>query len=243
MSLQQLSWRWMALVAISWTAIAQAHSIITYPGYRGDNLHTNGTVAQANGLGIAYDPVNGSLYYPYGMEWAYPCGGMPTSKNRTYWPIGGGAVAVQPGWFQGHSTALIYINMGFGEVPENMSHPVVPPFQIVGPTNDPYPGTICLTQIPIPQGINVKVGDKATIQVVEAAKHGAALYNCVDIIFAENGDSKIKEVTADNCFNSSDIGFQYMYTTTGIGSGAEMLQPLRGMWLAFIPLLLSLSFL
>ncbi|KAI2793634.1 hypothetical protein POX_a00217 [Penicillium oxalicum] len=241
MSLLQLSWRWTAVVAISWAAVAQAHTIITYPGYRGDNLHTNGTVAQSNGLGMAYDPVNGSLYYPYGMEWAYPCGGMPTSRNRTYWPVSGGSVAIQPGWFQGHSTALMYINMGFGEIPENMSHPVVPPFQIVGPTNNPYPGTICLTQIPIPKGIDVKVGDKATIQVVEAAKHGAALYNCVDIIFAEDGDPKIEQVTEDNCFNSTNIGFEYMYTTAGIGNGASTIQPLMGSWMTLVTFLLALA--
>lgn len=109
---------------------------------------------------------------------------MPTSQNRTKWPVNGGAVAMQPGWFPGHQTALIYINFGLGEVPENMSHPVVSPFQITGPTNDPYPGTICLPQVPLPANISAQIGDKATIQVVEIAKHGAALYNvCSCLIF------------------------------------------------------------
>jgi hypothetical protein len=104
-------------------------------------------------------------------------GGMPRSTNRTKWPISGGAVAFQPGWFPGHSTALIYVNLGLGEIPLNMSHPVVPPFQIVGPTNNPYPGTVCLPQVPLPATISVSPGDYATIQLVETAKHGAALYN------------------------------------------------------------------
>jgi hypothetical protein len=105
---------------------------------------------------------------------------MPTSQNRTKWPVRGGALAVQPGWFPGHETALIYVNLGFGETPENMSHPVVSPFQITGPTNNPYPGTFCLPQVPLPANISVSAGDYATIQVVETAKHGAALYNvCV----------------------------------------------------------------
>jgi hypothetical protein len=102
---------------------------------------------------------------------------MPTSTNRTKWPVGGGALAVQPGWFPGHETALIYVNLGFGETPENMSHPVVSPFQITGPTNNPYPGTFCLPQVPLPANISVSAGDYATIQVVEVAKHGAALFN------------------------------------------------------------------
>ena len=94
---------------------------------------------------------------------------MPRSTNRTKCTISG--------WFPGHSTALIYVNLGLGEVPLNMSHPVVPPFQIVGPTNNPYPGTVCLPQVPLPANISVSPGDYATIQLVETAKHGAALYN------------------------------------------------------------------
>lgn len=104
-------------------------------------------------------------------------GGMPTSTNRTTWPIRGGAVSFQPGWFQGHSRAMIYINLGLGTMPPNMSHPMIKPFEIVGPDNDPYPGTICLPQVPLPANIEVKAGDNATIQVVETAQHGAALYN------------------------------------------------------------------
>ena len=65
---------------------------------------------------------------------------------------------------------------------------------------------------------------------------------CVDIIFAENGDSKIAEVTTDNCFNSSDITFQYVYTTSGIGSGAAMLKPSRHMWTVLVPFLLAAAF-
>lgn len=104
-------------------------------------------------------------------------GGMPTSTNRTKWPVEGGAVSLQPGWFPGHSRAQIYINLGLGTVPPNMSHPMITPFEIVGPDNDPYPGTICLPQVKLPAGIEVSPGDNATIQVVELAQHGAALYN------------------------------------------------------------------
>jgi hypothetical protein len=34
--------------------LVEAHTIITYPGWRGDNLITNDT-------------------FPYGMQWMYPC--------------------------------------------------------------------------------------------------------------------------------------------------------------------------
>jgi hypothetical protein len=102
---------------------------------------------------------------------------MPQTQNRTRWPIYGGAVSFQPGWFPGHKTATIYINLGLGTIPLNMSHPMISPFQLVGPTTDPYPGTFCLPQVPLPTGITVKVGDNATIQIIETAVHGAALYN------------------------------------------------------------------
>lgn len=72
--------------------------------------------------------------------------------------------------------------MGFGDEgpdggPANMTLPMVPMFQILGPTNNPFPGTICLPQVPLPKNTTVKAGDKATIQVVEVAIHGASLFS------------------------------------------------------------------
>ena len=104
-------------------------------------------------------------------------GGMPLSQNRTKWPVTGGAVAVQPGWFSGHATAFFYINMGFGNNPLNWSSPMVPVFQIIGPKKEMYEGTFCLPQVPLPVNASVKVGDNATIQIIETAIHGAALFN------------------------------------------------------------------
>ena len=72
--------------------------------------------------------------------------------------------------------------MGFGTDgpdggPWNMSFPMVPPFQILGPSKNPYPGTVCLPQVPLPANTTVKAGDNATIQVVELAVHGASLFS------------------------------------------------------------------
>lgn len=107
---------------------------------------------------------------------------MRTTTNRTLWPIHGGAIAIQPGWFQGHATAFFYMNLGFGtdgpdNGPVNMSFPMTSVMQIVGPSKNPYPGTFCLPQVPLPANTTVNVGDNATIQVVETAIHGAALYS------------------------------------------------------------------
>ena len=111
---------------------------------------------------------------------------MPLTTNRTLWPVTGGAIALQPGWFTGHATAFFYINLGEGTIPINMSLPMMPVFQIVGPTKDPYPGGFCLPQVPLPAGYNAKIGDNATIQVVEAAIHGAALYSVSSSILLFN---------------------------------------------------------
>lgn len=175
--------------------MVDAHIVMTYPGWRGDNLVTNAT-------------------FPYGMQWMFPCkclkskeieswkvheavrnttrrtlltyhlagGGHPVTANRTKWPITGGAIAFQPGWFQGHATAFLYVNLGFGTDgpgggPWNMSFPMVPVMQLVGPSKNPYPGTVCLPQVPLPANATVKVGDNATIQIIETAIHGAALYS------------------------------------------------------------------
>ncbi|KAK3372312.1 hypothetical protein B0H63DRAFT_527164 [Podospora didyma] len=221
------------LLVVASAALASAHTIITYPGWRGNNLITNDT-------------------FPFGMQWMYPCGGMGTSTNRTYWPVTGGAIAFQPGWFQGHATALLYVNLGFGtdgpdNGPKNMSFPMVPPFQLLGPSKNPYPGTVCLPQVPLPAGANVQVGDNATIQLVELAVHGAALYSCVDITFVAPGDPKVAKVNETNCFNSTDIGIGEIYSLTvrasgqgNITSGAER-SIARGAfsYLGFLPLALG----
>jgi len=198
------------LLTVASAALASAHTVITYPGWRGNNLITNET-------------------WPYGMQWMYPCGGMPTTTNRTFWPTTGGAIAFQPGWFSGHATAFVYVNLGLGNMgpefapqlagPPNMSHPMLPPFEIIGPNKNPYPGTFCLPQVPLPAGLTVQPGDNATIQLIETAVHGAALYSCVDITFALPGDPRIPLVNETNCFNSTDLGVGDVYTMTLRDSG------------------------
>lgn len=139
---------------------------------------------------------------------------MPMSTNRTKWPVKGGAIAFQPGWFSGHSSAFMYFNLGIGNNPDNYSFVMQNGLNIIGPSKEPWPGTFCLPQVPLPAGLNVNVGDNATIQVIETALHGAALYNCVDITFAEPED--VEEVTEDNCFNSTQIQYNLIFTTNAL---------------------------
>ncbi|KAL9579522.1 MAG: hypothetical protein Q9212_005063 [Teloschistes hypoglaucus] len=161
---------------------------------------------------------------------------MPISTNRTLWPVTGGAVGIQPGWFPGHSSAFFYINMGEGTIPQNYSLPMQQVFQILGPSNQQYDGSFCLPQVPLPVNYTAKIGDNATIQVVETAQHGAALYNCVDITFADPKD--VPEVNETNCVNSTDIGFDLVFSTSSLSSAAVATTSSRT-WTASVSLVVA----
>jgi len=51
---------------------------------------------------------------------------------------------------------------------------------------------------------NPQPGDLATIQVVEASKHGAGQFSCVDIIFTDD-ESLLPPLNEQTCFNSTDV--------------------------------------
>lgn len=167
------------LAVLALAAVAQSHLHISYPGSRGSNLVTNGTVAETNGLSIGVaNTTSGDPVYPYGMQWQYPCGGLPVGQNRTAWPVDGdGVLAFQPGLQAGHAKALLYVNLGLGSLPANYSLVMVPVFNIDGPSNAEYHDGVCLDRVPLPAGVRVRPGDNATVQIVQAAKHGAALYS------------------------------------------------------------------
>ncbi|CAI4216546.1 unnamed protein product [Parascedosporium putredinis] len=153
-------------------SLVSGHILITYPGTRGNSFITNDT-------------------FPYGMQWTHPCGGLGLSRNRTYWPVNGGAVAFQPGWFSGHATALLYINIGID-------------------SDGPDGGPMNFTTL----SLGVKVGDKATIQIVELAGHGASLFACSDIIFVNPDDERLPPLNNSICFNTTELGFGDLYTIT-----------------------------
>jgi hypothetical protein len=66
----------LVFIAASWS-LAAAHTVIVYPGWRGNNIHTNGTTSDTDAsikpgsIGINYE--NGTYGFPYGMQWMYPC--------------------------------------------------------------------------------------------------------------------------------------------------------------------------
>lgn len=58
----------------------------------------------------------------------------------------------------------------------------------------------------------------------------------MDITFADPKD--VPEVTPDNCANTSDIALQYVYSTAGETSDADILLSSKVTWMASIPLAL-----
>ncbi|MCJ1466710.1 hypothetical protein MMC07_005330 [Pseudocyphellaria aurata] len=232
----------LAIVATclaAFSSMVSSHTVITYPGWRGDNLHTTGNVTDEDfpsgaGLGVGLGKGENNLTYPFGMQWIYPCGGMPISRNRTLWPVSGGAIGIQPGWFPGHSSAFFYINLGEGNNPINYSLPMQSVFEITGPNNLLYNGSFCLPQVPLPVNYTAVIGNNATIQIIETAQHGAALYNCVDITFADPKD--VPEVNESNCANTSNIGFELVFSTESLSDGPHLSISRPFLWLTSISL-------
>ncbi|KAI7100311.1 hypothetical protein KC343_g13527, partial [Hortaea werneckii] len=93
--------------------------------------------------------------------------------------------------------------------------------QITGPNNSYYGGQFCLPQVGMPANLSLEVGQNITIQVIETAQHGAALYSCVDVTLVDDKDGDYEEVTPDNCYNSSDIGFNLLYTSQELTATGE----------------------
>lgn len=69
----------LLVFAASWSSVA-AHTVITYPGWRGNNLHTTGTLnnntppdIKPGSLGMNWDESTHQYTFPYGMQWMYPC--------------------------------------------------------------------------------------------------------------------------------------------------------------------------
>lgn len=129
------------------------------------------------------------------------------------WPVTGGKLSIIPGWNAGHPTSFFYVNMGFGTSPPNMTNVMMPVFQIKGPSKDPFEGHFCFPDVPLPKNSSVEVGQNATIQVIQVALHGASLYNCADITFVEPGQED--PMPEGMCSNSSTIGFNLVYSTSG----------------------------
>lgn len=68
----------LVFIAATWS-LATAHTVIVYPGWRGNNIHTNGTKSDTDpsipdgSIGINYHEDTGTYGFPYGMQWMYPC--------------------------------------------------------------------------------------------------------------------------------------------------------------------------
>ena len=60
------------------------------------------------------------------------------------------------------------------------------------------------------------------------------IVQCVDITFAEPED--VPEVTKDNCANTSNIGFQYTYSTNLSSAAEPTIMSSRTTCLAMLPL-------
>ncbi|KAH7020990.1 uncharacterized protein B0I36DRAFT_367453 [Microdochium trichocladiopsis] len=213
------------IVAVLVGSVVDAHTAIKYPGSRGDNFGKNGTVAESDGLGIFTSGNDSDPIFPYGMTFIYPCGGLPTSTNRTLWPLNGPVpLILEPGHQANHDWGMIWVNIGLGTIPTNFTTQMMHEFSFTFPSDGVYDNQICLPEVTLPSAVRnlvssgqVKAGDNATIQVVESAKHGGALYSCIDITFtaATYPSVEVPDVTTKGLQCTNDTNFQFGNVTYG----------------------------
>jgi len=171
-------------LAAALATTASAHFVINYPPDRGNSYNT---------------------------QFQFPCGGMQTTGNRSFWPTAGGAISLAPL----HDFSFTTINIAIGEVIQEttdvnrFNHIMVPTFNQTGGN-----GTFCLPSIKIPKSLKplVKAGVNATIQIVQLVASGSALYNCADITFSDTEAQRFGNPAVWNtiCFNSTGMSANHL---------------------------------
>lgn len=78
----------LSIALCAFGAVARGHVVLSYPGWRGNNLITNGTFEETNGVGMGFS--DDAVLFPYGMQWIYPCKLSPgvhslQSQSLTRW--------------------------------------------------------------------------------------------------------------------------------------------------------------
>jgi len=71
-----------------------------------------------------------------------------------------------------HSVSSVFVNLGLGENVTNFNYTLTQNFW-----NETGNGTLCVPNLPLPVGLTVTDGTKASLQVVTLGDKGNALYN------------------------------------------------------------------
>ncbi|KAL8802960.1 MAG: hypothetical protein Q9223_006427 [Gallowayella weberi] len=142
----------------------------------------------------------------------FPCGGQDTvSSNRTAWPLDGGSVQLK----MGHDHAAVQVLLALGNNPGSNFNVVLVPT-----TQEEGIGQFCLSNVKVPQGLGVKDGDNATIQVVTNGDPSGGLYNCADITFSSSNSSS----STSKCTNGKGVRLA-PYTGKSNANGTDSSTP------------------
>ncbi|KAJ9155848.1 hypothetical protein NKR19_g4394 [Coniochaeta hoffmannii] len=147
-------------------------------------------------FGIEYpdwrgDSLNNDSYNQY----VWPCAGVPgNSGNRTDWPLTGGSLKLE----LHHAWSYVFVNLGLGENVTNFNYTLTQNFW-----NETGNGTLCVPNLPLPVGLTVTDGTKASLQVVTLGDKGNALYNCADITFRASA----APLNSSECATSDGVSF------------------------------------
>ncbi|KAL8683488.1 MAG: hypothetical protein Q9186_000528 [Xanthomendoza sp. 1 TL-2023] len=142
----------------------------------------------------------------------FPCGGQNTvSSNRTAWPLDGGSIQLK----MGHDHSAVQVLLALGNDPGSNFNVVLVPT-----TQEEGLGQFCLNDVKVPQGLEVKDGDNATIQVVTNGDPSGGLYNCADITFSSSNSSS----STSQCTNGKGVRLA-QYTGKSNANGTDATTP------------------
>ena len=121
----------------------------------------------------------------------FPCGGQNTvSSNRTAWPLTGGPIQLT---FE-HQLTNVQVLLAVGNDPgSSFNYVLDKTFTVQGI------GKFCLSNVTLPQGLNITEGMNATIQTVSNNEDGGGLYNCADITFTSGS------ISGEQCTNGTGV--------------------------------------
>lgn len=112
-----------------------------------------------------------------------------SAENRTEWPLTGGSIALDVS----HPWALTYVNLGLGNNVTSFNITLVPAFNQTGNGTFCWPevGTAKLAELGVTEGQN------ASLQVIQLATSGNALYNVSHLIKSPQS-KKLLQVSNSN---------------------------------------------
>ncbi|CAI6331915.1 unnamed protein product [Periconia digitata] len=206
--------------ALAFSGLASAHYRVLAPAWRANSLSTPGA-----------------------SQWVWPCANVSelsasNTTGRTEWPLTGGSIKINGS----HEYALTYVNLGLGTNVSDFDIPLLHDFNQTGA------GVLCLKDAvrdAMKKGLEANNvtedeldGMKGSLQIVQIAHGGGALYNCADLTFSRSA----KLLEDSDCQNATGVGGEFLHSSAiamdhdhgAAGSNAASALGVRGLVAALV---------